>query len=84
MIMPSEIGRRKILNHSVAVLLIAGFLVLASSSHSGDKEDESEAELEHKARIWIDALIDGVAQKHAQGKKNFQKSLAESGQILIE
>lgn len=38
-------------------------------------QGESEAELQHKARVWIDALLDRVAQKDAQEKKDFQKSV---------
>jgi len=38
-------------------------------------QGESEAELEHKARVWIDALLDRVVQKQAQEKNDFQKSV---------
>jgi len=46
-------------------------------------QEESEAELEHKARVWIDALLDRVVQKQAQEKKDFQKS-ADRNEIQIE
>lgn len=55
--------------------IIACLLVFTSSSHKSDKEGESEAELEHKARVWIDALLDRVVQKQAQEKNDFQKSV---------
>ena len=45
-------------------------------------QGESEAELEHKARVWIDALLDRVVQKQAQEMKDFQKS-ADRNEIKI-
>lgn len=62
------------------------FFVLASSTNNKkSKKEESETELEHNARVWIDALLDRMDDKHTQEtKKDFQKSLNEGREILIE
>ena len=38
-------------------------------------QEKSEAELEHNARFWVNALLDRVALKHVHHKDNFQESL---------
>lgn len=48
-------------------------------------QEESEAELEHKARVWIDALLDHIEEKHTQEtEKDFQKILDKGKEIVIE
>lgn len=65
---------------------MAFFLVLASSTNDKkSKKEESEAELEHKARVWIDALLDHIEEKHTQEtEKDFQKILDKGKEIVIE